>query len=87
MFGMFKRKSPDKWKVILKEFSEITQSVRSEGIAAQMAVGHGINMANSLFVKSFSDINSFVKNIPDVDRVEYIKKLGMTVENLSSVDP
>jgi hypothetical protein len=85
MFGLFKRKSSDKWDMLMKEFSEITQSIRGEGKVAQIAVGHGINTANSFFNKSFSDISSFQK-LPETERVEYIKKLGMTVEKIAKKD-
>lgn len=85
MFGLFKRKSHDKLNMLIDEFFETAHAVRNKDKTVQVAVGNGINLANSMFNKTFSDISLFQK-LNDAESSDYIKKLGLTVEEIAKKD-
>lgn len=62
MFGYFKRENPNR-RAMRLEFEAITRQLRTADPLAQIAVGHSINMANSVFrqhytAASFQDLPS-----------------------------
>lgn len=74
MFGFGKKKEDPNRKALRQEFESVTSALRTADATAQIAVGHAINMANSLFHKSFSGVNGF-QDLPKSERISYINKL------------
>lgn len=72
MFGFLKRENPDR-RALREEFETVTRRLRSADPAVKMAVGQAINLANSIFRKSFS-VESF-QSLPNCERTAYINKL------------
>lgn len=59
MFGFLKKKEPPGRRELREEFEKFTNALRRADDVTQMAVGHSINMANSMFIKRFGSINAF----------------------------
>jgi len=86
MFGLFKKREPQERIELRKEFEKITKAVHGADSPVQVAVGYGINMANSLFIKRFSTVDAFV-SLPREESASYIKSLTQFEEKMSSQDP
>ena len=74
MFGFGKKKEDPNRKALREEFETVTQALRQADEVVQIAVGHAINMANSIFYQSYSTPSEFQK-LPKTKQIEYIKKL------------
>lgn len=72
MFGLFKRENPDR-RAMRVEFETVTRQLRTADPLAQMAVGHSINLANSLFRKRYT-VAAF-QALPNRDQIAYIQNL------------
>lgn len=86
MFGLFKNKEPRERIDLRNEFEKITQAARGADNSMQIAVGVGINIANSLFIKRYGTVESF-KLMPRHERTAYIMKLTKFEEKMSEQDP
>jgi enolase len=71
---------------VIEEFTEIISSIKVADKTAQIAVGHGLNMANSFFYKRFHDIEGF-KSIAKSEQIDYLKKLNATEKKIAKTDP
>lgn len=78
MFG--KREDPNR-KAFREEFEQVAQSIRQADEMVQVAVGHAINMTNSMFHKSFSGLADF-QQLTNQERIQYIHKLTHMEESL-----
>ena len=74
MFGFGKKKEDPSRKALREEFEAVTNALRLADNLAQVAVGHSINMANSLFHQVYSSPSVF-QRLPKLDRISYINKL------------
>ena len=74
MFGFgSKKENPDR-KAAREEFESTCRQLRGADEVVQIAVGHAINMANSMFMKTFGSADGF-RRIPDPQKFEYMAKL------------
>ncbi len=83
MFGFGKKKEDENRKALRQEFESVTTALRTADNTVQIAVGHSINMANSLFEKSFSGAKGF-QELPKSERISYIGKLTEMETSLKS---
>ena len=85
MFGLFKKQEPSARKGLRLEFERVTAMLRSSDNLSQMAVGHSINMANSIFAKRFQSVDSF-RLLPRTQKMEFIHSLSAVEENAARKD-
>lgn len=78
MFG--KKEDPNR-KAFREEFEQVSRGIRQADEAVQVAVGHAINMANSMFHQSFTDVADF-QRLENRERIQYIHKLTHVEESL-----
>lgn len=69
-----------------QQFREILSTLQTADQLAQAAVGHGINMMNSLFVKKFGDVDAFQRR-PKVENLAFIDSLTHLEQELAPRDP
>jgi len=74
MFGFGKKKEDPNRKALREEFESVTTALKSADNLIQVAVGHSINMANSLFHQTYSSPSEF-QRLPMSERISYINKL------------
>jgi hypothetical protein len=74
MFGFGSKKENPERKAAREEFETTCRQLRGADEVVQMAVGHAINMANSMFMKTFESVDGF-NRIPSSQKFEYIAKL------------
>lgn len=86
MFGFFKKNEPLGRKELRDEFVKFTSSLRCADDVTQMAVGHSINMANSMFIKRFGSGEAFCQQ-PTSERIKYIQSLTAFEEEMSQQNP
>lgn len=86
MFGFFKKKEPQGRKELREEFEKFTTTLRRADAVTQIAIGHSINMANSMFIKRFGSTNAFCQQSTS-QRIEYIKSLTAFEEKMSQQNP
>ncbi len=84
MFGFGKKAENPERRAAREEFESTCRKLRAADEVVQMAVGHAINMANSLFTKSFGSPDGF-RGIPDEQKLEYLKKLTAAEERFRDV--
>ena|SRR5690554_4696889 len=72
MFGFFKRESSNR-RAMRLEFEAVTRQLRTADPLAQMAVGHSINTANSLFRQRYT-ATSF-QALASSEQIAYIHSL------------
>jgi len=86
MFGFFKKKEPPSRKELREEFEKFTGALHRADDVTQIAVGHSINMANSMFIKQFGSVDVFCQQ-PTSERIKYIQSLTAFEEKMSQQDP
>jgi len=86
MFGFFKKKEQPGRRELREEFEKLTSALRRADDITQIAVGHSINMANSMFIQRFGSPDAFCQK-PTSERIEYIKSLTAFEEKMSQQDP
>jgi len=86
MFGLFKKQESSARKGLRLEFERVTAMLRDADDLPQMAVGHVINMMNSLFTQQFHTIEEF-QLLPKSIRMDYIHKLTSMEEQMANEDP
>ena len=74
MFGFGRKKESPERREAREEFESTCQRLRSADETVQIAVGHAINMVNSMFIKTFASVDGF-KRIPDEHKFDYLRKL------------
>lgn len=74
MLGFGKKKEDPNRKALRKEFESVTQALRQADAVVQIAVGHAINMANSIFHQAYNSPSEF-QALPKPQQIEYINKL------------
>jgi len=82
----FKEKEFPGRKEFLQEFGKFTRALRRADDETQIAVGHSINMANSMLIKRFGSIDAFCEQ-PTSERIEFIQSLRAFEEELSQQYP
>jgi len=85
MFNFFKKESADR-KAMRKEFEEHTKALRHADDLTQIAVGHAINMAHSMFIKRFGSAKEFGQQ-PINEQIKYIQSLSNFEEKIGVQDP
>ena len=83
MFGLFKREDPDR-RGMREEFEAVTRQLRSASPATQIAVGHAVNLANSLFRKSFGTVS--FQTLSTAEQIAYIDQLSVMETKLREVN-
>ena len=74
MFGFGKKKEDPNRKALREEFETVTKALRQADDVVQIAVGHAINMANSIFHQTYNSPSEFQK-LPKAKQIEFINKL------------
>lgn len=74
MFNLFKHNEHSGRGVLKSDFEATVRHLEAADSSVRVAVGHAINLANSMFRSSYS-IESF-QAIPMAERVAYIHKLN-----------
>ena len=86
MFGLFNKKESSARKGLRLEFERVTAMLRNADDAAQMTVGHSINISNSLFTQKFQTVEEF-QLLPKSARMDYIRNLTSMEEQMTNEDP
>jgi hypothetical protein len=82
MFGLFWKREDRERKAVRLEFESMTTMVRSARPMIQACVGHGINMANTVFIARFGSIDNF-RALPKNEKMEYVFALGRMEQKLA----
>lgn len=69
-----------------QQFSQIVGTLKSADELARAAVGHGVNMMNSLFVKRFGEVSGFQRR-SKAENLAFIDSLTHLEQKLASEDP
>lgn len=80
MFGFGKKENAER-KAFREEFESTTSRLRTADKVVQMAVGHSINMASSLFHQAYTTPRDF-QRLPTAEKFSYIAKLTNMEEKL-----
>lgn len=80
-----RKESPHR-KVLREQFESLTTSLRYMDELHQVAVGHGINTANSFSLKQFTSVEIFL-GLPKTDKLQYIGALTSMEQELGKRDP
>lgn len=86
MFGFFKKRENPHRAGLRDDFLRVTTRLRAADPAIQMAVGHSINMANSLFIQRFGSIAVF-RGLPKPEKYKYIEALTNAEEKMTKEKP
>ncbi|MDP2787017.1 MAG: hypothetical protein Q8O79_02940 [Pseudomonadota bacterium] len=81
MFGFGTKKESPERRAAREEFESTCRQLKGANEIVQMAVGHAINMANSMFIKTFGSVDGF-RRIPDAQKFDYLRKLTDTENSL-----
>lgn len=85
--GWFSKKTePAGRKEFRAEFQKVTTRLRGADDAAQMAIGHSVNLAHSFFVKRFGDTKSF-RALSAKEKNAYIESLSAMEAKMLESDP
>ena len=74
MFGFRKKKETAERRAFREEFETTVSQLHTAPAVVQLAVGHSVNIAHSLFVQSFGSVENFAKR-PAEERNGYVQKL------------
>lgn len=80
MFGLFRKSNPDR-DALHAELKQSLALLRSAPPVVRAALGHSINMAHSIFVQRFTNLDGF-RGLAKKDQVEYLKGNTRMVEKL-----
>lgn len=86
MSWLFRKKEPPERAAFREEFEKVVATLHRSGEVAQMAVGHSINMANSVFLQRFPSME-FFSSLPKTEQYQYIENLSKMEEKLNTTDP
>lgn len=68
------------------QFMQITAQLKTADPLAQAAVGHGINMVHSFFVRRFGDVSAFQRH-SKTENLRFIDQLSELERKLGASDP
>lgn len=86
MFGLFrKRENPDRER-LRQDFARVMTKLGQAENLIQVAVGHSVNMANSMFTQRFGSVAAFRK-LPKKKKIEYITALSRAEEAFAKEQP
>ncbi|MEX0739831.1 MAG: hypothetical protein WD071_10870 [Pseudohongiella sp.] len=68
-----------------KQFESVITSLNQANRIARIAVGHSINMANSIFLKNYNNVEEFQKASRE-EQFEYLNRLSMLEKQMWSED-
>ena len=80
ILDLFKRRKPGS-EVLHFELRESAALLQKATPLARIAVGHAINMANSMFLTRFVSVDQFLSS-PRATQLDYVKSLTATVKSL-----
>lgn len=86
MFNLFRPKEAPERKEFRETFMRYATNLRNSDETVQALVGHAINMANSLFFRTYSDIAEF-ESQPKSAQLDYINKLSVMEKKLDKSEP
>lgn len=86
MFGFFRKRENPHRVGLRDDFLRVTTRLRAADPVIQMAVGHSINMANSLFIQRFGSIAGF-RGLSKPEKFQYIEALTNAEENMAKEQP
>jgi|TARA_R100000501_G_scaffold17056_1_gene31397 hypothetical protein len=75
MFGFGRKKEDPDRKVVREQFESVVKALRQADAASRVAVGHTINMMNSMFHQTYGGVDGFLRT-PKSQRNEYMQKLS-----------
>lgn len=80
-----KKEAPERahWR---EQFESAASGLRRADLASQVAVGHSINLANSLMLERFGTLDAF-RALPKPEKLEYLDKIAAMKDDLSQRDP
>lgn len=85
MFGFFRNKKNNERDRVIEEFNSIMNQTKTGAEDAQMVIGHGVNMANSVFLKAYSSPDDF-RCRSHKEKLEYFKKFIKFKEDVKDKD-
>lgn len=86
MFGLFRKRENPHRAGLRQDFARVTSTLGRAENLVQVAVGHSINMANSMFIQRFGSAARFRK-LPKNQRLEYIAALSRAEEKMVKEQP
>jgi len=86
MFGLFGKKENPHRTGLREDFERVTSALHRADGPTQMAVGHSINLANSMFVQRFGSPDAFRK-LPQSEKSKYLEQLTAAEEKLQKEQP
>jgi len=81
VFGFGRKKEDPNRKAFREEFESTTKKLRTAPEESQMALGHAVNLAHSLFAQRFDSPEAF-RSAPSQVRHDYIAKLTVMEDKL-----
>ncbi len=85
MSGLFNKEENPERKAFREEFMQYTKALRNSDEVAQIAVGHSINIAHSIFIQTYSTTDEFMR-LPKQHKMNFIQKLTEMENKLSESD-
>jgi len=85
VFGFFKKKKSSERDGLIEEFKLLINSAKTGNENAQLVVGHGVNMANSIFLKAYSSPDDF-RGRAYREKRDYFKKFTKLKEGFKEKD-
>lgn len=86
MFGLFRKRENSQREGLRQDFERATTKLRRADPFVQAAVGHSINMANSIFMQRFGNVDQF-RALPKDEKIQYIMALSRAEEGFAKDQP
>jgi hypothetical protein len=86
MFGFFKKKEKKQREEVINELMSLVGPLKDKNKEIQFAVGYGVNMASSIFYKSFSSVDHFEKESDKV-KLKFFDKFLKFEKLMRDEDP
>ena len=86
MFGWFRKHDDQHREGLRNDFLRVTTKLKSADPGIRMAVGHSINMANSLFMQRFGGVQGF-RALSRSEKLKYIEALTKAEGNTAKEQP
>lgn len=86
MFGLFKKRENPHREELRNDYVRVTTMLKAADPTIQMAVGHSINMANSIFMERFGGIANF-RSLSKSEKLKYIEALTSAEEKMAKEQP
>jgi hypothetical protein len=85
MFGIFKKKKSNERDGVIEEFNSMINQTKTGKEDSQMLIGHGVNVANSIFLKAYSSPDDF-RGRSYKEKFKYFKKFIKFKEGVKEKD-